>query len=232
MNSYYHALLRMSDQTTSSANQTDNDGLGTSWRPPDPQRPDDLESLVRALAARVEVLNVQVSDLRAEVATLDERLEEVESKNKKLPFFKSFTSDETDRIVKVRADYFYNASAKQGQPKHNLRVFCWLNSKKGLRGSIDPWNFWLKEQGTGSLKGNLTHKGGRNRASVKGTEVVRDHIALITGPGRLMLILGNWLQRFTEYQELPVKPNSPIARWYWNRPDGDKGASQTDGRIE
>jgi hypothetical protein len=154
----------------------------------------------------------------------------------KLPVVQTLTPGQCNRIMKLRADLFYNQYAKQGTPKYDLKLFVWFDHKDGKSGHIKPLHFWLYQADrldpTGEsllarlvqacepewLAGCLTHK-------INGTKKHKDHVAVRVND-TLMIRVGDQdedfvVWTFDSFEELKVseKGNSPIARWYWNRPD-------------
>jgi hypothetical protein len=178
-----------------------------------------LESKIRALH---ELHNIEKHDLKCEIADLNQRVFELEAKGKPLPFYKTLTREDAARIVKIRADLFHNPDAKQGGCKDILKVFVWFDSKKGQRGSLVPLEFWLNKPPKEA--GNLTHKPRKDRPGIKGTVVIDDHTAQCASEwadGSVIVRFGFWLKSLKEYEAIPThkKDGSPIARWYWNKPD-------------
>ena len=179
----------------------------------------ELEGKMRALHG---LLNLETYNLKCEVAELTQRIIELGAKGKPLPFHKALTREETARIVKIRADLFHNSDARQGGCKDVLKVFVWFDSKKGQRGSIVPLEFWLNDPPKEA--GHLTHKPRKDRPGIKGTVVVEDHTAACRpewADGSVIVRFGFWLKSLNEYEAMSAheNPRSPIARWYWSKPD-------------
>jgi hypothetical protein len=173
-------------------------------------------------------LQTMLADALARIA----QLEDATRPAKKLPIIQTLTTDHCNRVVKLRADLFHNQIARQGTPKHVLKLFVWLDHKDGKCGHLKPLHFWLypvdrldpngesllaqivRQSQPSWLVGCVTHK-------TNGTTKHKDHVAALDRNVLLVLVQGGLTATFDSYQELKPSEDgkSPIARWYWNRPE-------------
>jgi hypothetical protein len=179
--------------------------------------------------------NAMIAELRQAIEQHEKRISQLEDATrsaKKLPNIQTLSPDQCERIVKLRADLFCNQHAKQGTPKNDLKLFVWFDQKDGKSGHIKPLHFWLYPANRldptgesllarlvqmcepGWLVGCVTHK-------TNGTTKRKDHVAVIADTDLMIRIGDHDSWAFDSYQELKPSEegNSPIARWYWNRPD-------------
>ena len=169
----------------------------------------------------------ELQNTLADALTRIAQLEDATRPAKKLPVLQTLTTDHCNRIVKLRADLFHNQIARQGTPKHVLKLFVWLDHKDGKSGHIKPLHFWLypadrldpngdnllarlvRECEPGWFAGCLTHK-------TKGTTRHKDHVAIRADDSLIFRVGDHDSWAFDSHQELKPSEDgkSPIARWY------------------
>lgn len=179
---------------------------------------DDINNRLAQLEARhVNLMHShtrETHDLNCRINDLETRIGELTRKAKPLPFMKELAPADVARIVKLRADLFDNGEPKKGKTKYVLKVFVWMDDKNGNRGTIMPFEFLMNDPI--GISGHIVHKPRKDKPGVSGTVRVPDHVATLNGDS-LLIQFGSQSITMTEPERIQPKPDSPIARWYWNR---------------